>query len=182
MRAPGFADPSRDSARAFRAAMEAMARPGTLHEVAGPEVPGLSPAAAVLLLTLTDPTTPVWLGGEAARARDWLTFHTGAPGAGKADAMFALGRWSDLAPLDPYPIGTPDYPDRSATLIVETDRLEGGGPRLTGTGIETETAFPLPDPEALARNAGLYPQGLDFYFTCGTRLAALPRSTDVEAL
>lgn len=182
MRAAGFADPPRESARAFRAAMEAMARPGTRHEVAGPDVPGLSPAAAVLLLTLTDPTTPVFLGGKATQARDWLTFHTGAPVAGKAGATFAVGAWADLTPLDPYAIGTPDYPDRSATLIVEADRLDAGGARLSGPGIETETRFPLPDPAAFVRNAALYPQGLDFYFTHGTWLAALPRSTRVEAL
>ncbi|ROU02437.1 phosphonate C-P lyase system protein PhnH [Histidinibacterium lentulum] len=181
MRAPGFADPPRDSARVFRAAMEAMARPGTAYAVTGPEVPGLSPAAAVLLLTLTDPSTPVYLGRAAARARDWLTFHTGAPAAEKSAAMFALGAWEDLAPLDPYPVGTPDYPDRSATLIVETSALRGGDARLTGPGIETEARLPLPDRAAFARNAGLYPLGLDFYFTCGSALAALPRSTAVEA-
>ena len=179
--AAGFQDAARDSARAFRAAMQAMARPGTIHEVAGPEVPGLSGAAAVLLLTLADRTTPVCLLGASAGARDWLTFHTGAPVAEPGKAAFAVGTWADLAPLDRFPVGTPDYPDRSSTLIVECSVLEPTGARLTGPGIETEARLPLPEPAAFAANAALYPLGLDFYLTAGHALAALPRSTRVEA-
>lgn len=177
----GFTDPSADSARAFRVAMQAMARPGMIHDIEGPSPAGLSPAAAALLLVLADRTTPVRLAGAAATARDWLTFHTGAPLADTAGtAQFAVGTWADLGPLDAYSTGTADYPDRSATLIVETDALTSDGPRLTGPGIETAARLNLPDPSALARNAALYPLGLDFYFCASTRLAALPRSTRIE--
>ena len=177
---PAFADPPAQSARAFRALMQAMARPATVHELAGAPAPeGLSQAAAIALLTLADPTTPVHLAGPAARARGWLTFHTGAPAARPADCAFAAGPWAELMPLSAYPVGTPDYPDRSATLIAEVAALEGEGPALTGPGIEAEAAMPLPDPDALRANAALYPLGLDFVFTCGSRLAALPRSTRI---
>lgn len=176
---PGFPDAARDSARAFRAAMRAMARPGDIHTVEGPAAPGLSVAAAVLLLTLTDRTTPVCLLGDAAEARDWLTFHTGAPGAEPGTAVFAVGTWADLAPLERFPVGTPDYPDRSATLIVECPALEPRGTRLTGPGIERAAFLPLPDAGAMARNAALYPLGLDFFLTAGRSLAALPRSTRI---
>ncbi|MGY9049115.1 hypothetical protein P775_19165 [Puniceibacterium antarcticum] len=178
--AAGFANPPQESARAFRAAMQAMACPGTIQNITGPEVPGLSPAAALLLLTLTDGTTPVLLTGDAAQSQDWLTFHTGAPKAGSAaEAAFAVGRWDDLGPLNPYPVGTPDYPDRSATLIVEMAEISGDGPRLTGPGIETEVQMSLPDADALRLNAALYPLGVDLFLTCGSRLAALPRSTRI---
>lgn len=178
----GFADPSIDAAHAFRAAMEAMARPGTIHRVAGAAPPEpVSVAAAVLLLTLVDPETPLALTGAADRpaVRDWVRFHCGAPIGAPGEAAFVLGRWSDLVPLQTYRFGTPDYPDRSATLIVEVDRLEPRGTRLRGPGIREEAALSLPDPVALAANAARFPLGLDFFFCCGDRLAALPRSTAV---
>jgi alpha-D-ribose 1-methylphosphonate 5-triphosphate synthase subunit PhnH len=178
--AAGFANPPEESSRAFRAAMQAMACPGTIQTITGPDVPGLSVAAALLLLTLTDGTTPVLLSGQAAEARDWLTFHTGAPvAATPAQAVFAVGAWNDLGPLTAYPVGTPDYPDRSATLIVEMPGLWDDGPELTGPGIETAVHMSLPEPAALRLNAALYPLGVDLFLTSGTQLAALPRSTHI---
>ncbi len=176
---PGFADPPTDSARAFRAIMAAMARPGTTHAVSARAPDGLSPATAAVLLVLADPTTPVWLA--APGALDWLVFHTGAPRTqARENATFAVGPWDRLLPLDAWPAGTPDYPDRGVTLIVEVASLDGPGARLTGPGIETEVTLPLPDPAALAANAARYPLGVDFILTCGDRLAALPRSTRIR--
>ncbi len=174
---PAFADHPAESARAFRAILEAMARPGTVHAVSGPSPEGLSPAAAAVLLVLADGTTPVWTGAGA----DWLSFHAGAPAArARAEAVFAVGTWDDLAPLTDWAVGTPDYPDRSATLIVEVPTLGGPGTRLTGPGIEAEATLPLPDPRALAANAALYPLGVDLILTCGNGLAALPRSSRIH--
>lgn len=176
---PAFADPPADAARAFRAILEAMARPGTIRTVAAPAPEGLSPAAAAVLLVLADPTTPVWL--PEGPARDWLVFHTGAPRATtRGEAAFAVGGWDRLAPLSDWAAGTPDYPDRSATLIVEVPRLDGPGARLTGPGIETEARLPLPDPAASMANAARYPLGVDLILTCGDRIAALPRSTRIH--
>ncbi len=178
----GFSDAPREAAHAFRALMNAMARPGRIETVSGTTPPApLSVAAGTLMLTLTDPDTPVYLAGamDTPASRDWIAFHSGAPLTGPAKAMFAFGTWDDLMPLSAYPIGTPEYPDRSTTLIVACDRLEANGTRLTGPGIRTEAALSLPDPVALAANAARFPLGLDFYFTCGDRLAALPRSTRI---
>ena len=36
-----------------------------------------------------------------------------------------------------------------------------------------------PEVKAFQSNGALFPLGLDFIFTCGARLAALPRSTEV---
>lgn len=176
----GFADPAVDAARTFRAALEAMARPGTLHAVAGAAPPPpLSPAAGALLLTLVDPETPVGLAGahDAAAVREWLTFHTGAPLVPPHAARFAVGTWEALLPLDAYAAGEPDYPDRSATLIVEMEAIAAAGVRLAGPGIETESALSLPERAAFVANAARFPLGLDFFFCAGDRLAALPRST-----
>ncbi|MEZ5722454.1 MAG: phosphonate C-P lyase system protein PhnH [Paracoccaceae bacterium] len=94
--------------------------------------------------------------------------------------MFALGRWEALAPLDRFAIGTPDYPDRSATLIVETDALVAVGARLSGPGIETDARLGLPEVAAFRSNRALFPLGLDFYLTAGDRVAGVPRTSVVE--
>lgn len=180
----GFADAGRTSARAFRAAMEAMARPGTVHEIEGARPPApVSRAAGTLLLTLCDGDTPVHLAGPADTdaLRRWLAFHAGAPIRAPEAAAFAYGRWEDLAPLlGRFAIGTPDYPDRSVTLIVERPALEDGIPcRLAGPGIENAAELALPEPEAFRANHARFPLGFDCFFTAGTRCAALPRSTEV---
>ena len=180
----GFAEAPVDAARAFRAAMSVMARPGKIEKTGGAAGPApLSPAAAALLLTIADPETPVHLAGawDNAELHDWLTFHAGAPLTRAEDAAFAIGDWASLQPLSRFRIGNPEYPDRSATLIVETDALSPNGARLTGPGIETAASLSLPDLAALQANRALFPLGLDFFFCAGDRLAALPRTTIVAA-
>lgn len=181
----GFATPAHDSARAFRSVMEAMARPGQIHQLQGAAPPApLSVAAGVLLLTLLDEGTPLYLCGahDCQPVRDWVTFHTGAPLVGPETAAFALGDWAALQPLDRYALGDPAYPDRSATLIVECDQLATRGPMLTGPGIETATRLNLPETAAFRANRALFPLGFDTLFTAGDRIAGLPRSTRVEAI
>ncbi|MFN4158779.1 MAG: phosphonate C-P lyase system protein PhnH [Gemmobacter sp.] len=179
----GFADAPVAAARAFRAALEAMSRPGRIETVAGAAPPApASVAAGVLLLTLADATTPVHLAGahDHGPLRDWVTFHTGAPLVGAARAVFALGTWEGLQPLDRFAIGTPEYPDRSVTLIVELARLADAGMRLTGPGIREAVHLSLPEVAAFATNRAGFPLGFDTFLTCGDRLAGLPRSTRVE--
>jgi alpha-D-ribose 1-methylphosphonate 5-triphosphate synthase subunit PhnH len=181
----GFSEAPIQSARAFRAVLEAMARPGTLHAVTGALPPApLSPAAGAVLLTLCDTTTPLHLAGAAdcADVRDWIAFHIGAPLVTAGVAAFAVGRWDDLQPVSRFSIGQADYPDRAATLIVEQDRLANHGPALTGPGIETVTWLNLPESAAFRANRALFPLGFDTIFTSGDRIAALPRSTRVEAI
>ncbi|MEM9012699.1 MAG: phosphonate C-P lyase system protein PhnH [Pseudomonadota bacterium] len=181
--AGGFADPPIEAARAFRAVLDAMAQPGTILRVEGAAPPApLSPADGVVALTLLDPETPLWLApGLATEAvTAWLRFHTGAPLVDRPEAHFALGDWQAMQPLADWRIGTPDYPDRSTTLIVEMPELAQTGARLSGPGIDGEAHLSLPEVAAFQRNRALFPLGLDFLFTAGDRLAALPRSTIVE--
>ena len=142
----------------------------------------LSVAAGTAILTLCDADTPLHLAGRAdtADTRAWIAFHTGAPIVEPTRAVFAVGTWQALLPLDPYPLGRSDYPDRSATLIVEMDALNDSGPTLTGPGIETQASLSLPERAAFQANHARFPLGLDFLFTCGDRVAALPRSTEVR--
>jgi len=51
-----------------------------------------------------------------------------------------------LQPLAPYRIGTPEYPDRSVTLIVELEEMPTANVNLSGPGIEDQIADWLPDP------------------------------------
>ncbi|MFN4192198.1 MAG: phosphonate C-P lyase system protein PhnH [Tabrizicola sp.] len=181
----GFAEAPVQSARAFRQILEAMARPGTIRRVAGAQPPApLSVAAGVTLLTLCDPTTGLHLAGAAncPMVRDWVAFHIGAPLVAAEAADFAVGSWEALQPVTRFRIGQPDYPDRSATLIVETDRLVNHGPALTGPGIETATWVNLPETAAFRANRALFPLGFDCLFTAGDRIAGLPRSTRVEKI
>lgn len=179
----GFAEPAVEAAQVFRAVLDAMARPGTVHEVTGARPPApLGLAAGALALTLCDHDTPVWLAPDLATqsVRDWFAFHTGAPMAGRAEAQFAFGSWDALTPVTDFAIGTPEYPDRSATLVVEVADL-GTAHRLTGPGIAESARLSVPDPAAFRANSTLFPLGFDAVLTAGALFAALPRTTKVEA-
>lgn len=180
----GFADAPVDAAVAFRAILNALARPGTLSTLTGGMPPApLSQAAGVLALTLFDATTPVHLAGghDTPALRDWLVFHTGAPLVSARDASFAIGAWDALQPVTRFSPGAPDYPDRAATLIIEMPELAARGALLRGPGIRETAHLTLPETAAFQRNRVLFPMGFDAFLTCGDRLAGLPRSTQVEA-
>lgn len=180
----GFADSAVAAAHGFRAAMDVMARPGETRTLTGGEAPeGLGIAAASLLLTLCDPETGIYLATDvdSAGLRGWLTFHTGAPIVPAAEADFAVGGWAALMPLDQYRIGTSEYPDRSATLVVEGGDLAAPNARLTGPGIKDSAQMYLPDVALMQRNSMLYPLGVDFFFTSGSQVAALPRSSQIQS-
>lgn len=179
----GFPQPAIHSARAFRGVMNAMASPGRIERLEGAAPPfPLSVAAGTVLLTLCDADTPLHLAGGAdcPAVRDWVAFHTGAPIAAPETCTFALGTWEALVPLSVYAVGTPEYPDRSATLIVDMPALEPAGSTLRGPGISGVAQLSLPETRAFQWNRTLFPLGLDFLFTCGDRVAALPRSTEVS--
>ncbi|MDS9468946.1 phosphonate C-P lyase system protein PhnH [Paracoccus sp. MBLB3053] len=179
----GFVDAPRDGAHAFRAVLNAMSRPGTIVELdAGHGPAPISPAAATVLLTLCDPTTPLHLAGshDNPALRDWIAFHCAAPIVAVEQAVFALGTWQALQPLQGYSIGTPEYPDRSATLIVDGHDFDALPSRLTGPGIHDWAQLALPDARAFIANHTHFPLGWDAILTSGSRLAALPRSTEVR--
>ena len=179
----GFDTAPIQSAHAFRAALDALANPGKICAVAGAAPPApLSVAAGVLILTLCDGTTPVHLTGahDCADVRDWITFHTGAPFADAENATFTIGTWPALQPVSRFSTGTPDYPDRAATLIIEMPHLTADGPLLTGPGIQHSARLSLPETAAFQANRALFPMGFDCFLTAGTHLAALPRSTHVK--
>lgn len=190
----GLSDPVFQSQAAFRAIMDAMARPGSAHAFADdslmPPAP-LSKGVALAALTLCDHDTPVWLDPAfvgSPEVATWLTFHTGAPIVTEtAAAAFAL--MADavaLADLGSFAQGSPDYPDRSTTLIVPVAALDGGVQFvLTGPGIDGRRDFApvgLPDDFAArwAVNRTHFPRGVDMILCAPGRVAALPRSTRLD--
>lgn len=189
---PGFENPVRDAAVAFRAILDAMARPGRVNGLPViPEAPaGLNAGAAVVVLSLLDGDTPVWISPSirSEALEGYLRFHTGASIVSDPEAArFALFPASEAAEvLERLPIGTPEYPDRSATAILLVDGLNTAqGKVLTGPGIEgsarlSVTGMTAGGWEALSRNAALYPLGIDSVFAAPDSLAALPRSTTIS--
>jgi alpha-D-ribose 1-methylphosphonate 5-triphosphate synthase subunit PhnH len=180
------------SQAAFRCIMEAFARPGSVVEV--PETSrrhdGLPPAAAAVLLTLCDFETPLYMSPSCAAIgglTDWLSFFSDAPITKRPEAAaFALiDLRFDIIDLAVFAQGTPDYPDRSTTLICLCDALEGGSPlTLSGPGIKATQRFhPAPWPAALSEqwlgNRKRFPQGVDLLFCAGNAIAALPRTTRI---
>jgi alpha-D-ribose 1-methylphosphonate 5-triphosphate synthase subunit PhnH len=181
----GFSNPAQDSARAFRACLEAMARPGRIQQIVGAVPPApLSPAAGAILLTLADATTPIFIAKshDTEAVRKWIAFHCSAPVVVAGEADFAIGTWDALQPVSQFAIGTAEYPDRSATLIVECEDISAPMATLSGPGIETTQTAYLPTIDAFVANGAQFPLGFDCYFTAGSQLSALPRSTKVEAL
>jgi alpha-D-ribose 1-methylphosphonate 5-triphosphate synthase subunit PhnH len=179
-----------DSQAAFRAVMRACSRPGQIERVQPVPAPAaLMPATAAFLRALSDYETPVWLDkglAETPAVADWLGFETGAPiTTDPSEAMFAVVCAPARMPaLDRFALGTPDYPDRSTTMILQVSHFGGPVMSLAGPGVRGVRSFaaePLPHdfPERLAANHALFPRGLDFIFSAGDRIAALPRSTRV---
>ncbi|MFN3460112.1 MAG: phosphonate C-P lyase system protein PhnH [Oceanibaculum sp.] len=190
----GFGDTTLDSQRAFRAALDALSRPGrivTMPDLLPDGAPApLMPATAALALALFDYETPVWLdeAADTQPVRDWLRFHSGCPlVADKAQARFALlaGTLETLAGFD---TGTDAYPDRSATLIRQVNSLsDGPAHRLSGPGISHEESINIKTLHNdfildWQKNAKLFPRGLDLFLVAGDRLAGLPRTTRIDRM
>jgi alpha-D-ribose 1-methylphosphonate 5-triphosphate synthase subunit PhnH len=187
-----FADPVHASQNTFRAVMEALARPGTIvplaATIAAPSP--LHPAAAAVALTLLDYETSVWLDPALSTTRDvadWIRFHTGAPITSDArTAAFAFVADGARAPaLEAFSLGTPEYPDRSTTLVLQVEQFCVGesltlaGPGIPGT--QSFAAAPLPSNfgAQLVANRALFPRGVDVILVTDDAIAALPRSVRV---
>lgn len=189
----GFADPTRESQRVFRKLMDAMARPGTIHDLSqAPDAPaGLHRAAGAVALTLFDFETPIWLDPvlHTEAVEGWLQFHCGAPRvADPQGAAFALLADLATAPrLADFNAGDAKYPDRSTTLVIQLPSLEyGPSVTLTGPGIKSDSTLNLGGlrPGFWAEvqdNHARFQFGVDFIFVAGNHLTALPRSTRVVA-
>jgi alpha-D-ribose 1-methylphosphonate 5-triphosphate synthase subunit PhnH len=189
--AAGFADPALGAQATFRCLLEAIAHPGQIvtmpERLLAPPAP-LLPQAWATALTLLDFETPLWVDPALAvpAVIDSLRLHCGCPIVKQETARFALLAGSD-ARLAAFEQGTPEYPDRSATLIWQVESLEAGrGALLAGPGIRTVRRLQvggLPDDfwTQWSMNHGQFPLGVDVVFVTTDRMVALPRSIEVQA-
>lgn len=187
---PAWDDSVHASQATFRTVLDAMASPGSVHElpleVQGPAP--LMPASTALLLALADLDTPVWLSEAASSeaVRAYLRFHCGCPLVeNTSDAAFALVTHAAELDLTSFAQGTMEYPDRSATLFVQVESLEGGpeycltGPGIRDTASLRATGLPDDFAQRWRRNGAAFPLGVDLILCCGNRIVALPRTTQV---
>lgn len=186
----GFSDPVDAAQTVFRALMDAMARPGSIHivpDVTAPPAPLIASASA-LIATLADADTPVWLDPALTKSpavRDWIVFHTGAPiTTHQSEAAFAVVAAPEkLSALNGFALGSQEFPDRSTTVILQVTTLAEGAPlTLEGPGIKGRALLsPDPMPQHFARqwaaNRQAFPRGIDLILAAPGCVAALPRST-----
>jgi alpha-D-ribose 1-methylphosphonate 5-triphosphate synthase subunit PhnH len=177
---PGFESPLAAQS-CFRAVLAAFSSPGA--EMALPVVeapPGLSPAAASVLLTLADAATNVALPEDAA---EWLAFHAGAKVVPVDVADFcATSVRPALASLRQ---GTDEAPEEGATLILDVPGFaEGRRFRLAGPGLRVPLQRVLPLDEFFAPEwqvqTARAPRGVDVLLCAGHSVLALPRSLRIE--
>ncbi len=192
--AAGLSNPVFDSQACFRAVMGAMASPGRVFELAVTLMPPapLGSAAAALMLTLNDFETSIWLSPSMdgnPQVASYLLFHTGATRAPSPSmAAFALIdlRHDDFDPAV-FAQGTPEYPDRSTTVIALCDTVGGAsglaiaGPGIDGTGSMAFTPMPTGFAASWDANRSAFPLGIDLVLAAGDKLMALPRSTRILA-
>jgi alpha-D-ribose 1-methylphosphonate 5-triphosphate synthase subunit PhnH len=189
---PGFADPPLQAQAVFRLVLDAMACPGRIGTLGddAPAAPApLADAAFAVALTLVDFETPIWLDQHLATPDvvAGLRFHCGCPIVDRPeDAAFALiGAAAEMPPLAAFNQGTPDYPDRAATVVIQAGGLAGGeGWRLAGPGIRDHArlrVLGLPEDMAgqLRQNRARFPNGVDLVFVHGRELACLPRTAEL---
>ena len=195
---PGFADPTRDAQRAFRAVLDALAHPTRSFPLAGPADPpaALGPGLAAVALTLLDEDCAVWLGGTLANdaeVGDWLAFHTGARRANAAaEADFVIADPAALPPLASLALGTDEAPHLSATVVLDVrgraghsttgpTRFRAGGPGIDGTATLDAPWAADGFSAEWHRNTGMFPRGVDLLLVDDETVAALPRTTRLTA-
>ncbi len=159
--AVGLTDPVHGTQAVFRRVLDAMARPGRVHELpaalfAQPSRPALplGTAAAAVVLTLCDAETALWWspGPRLPQLHDWARFHAGVRWVDQVEDADIVGvRAPALTPAlwSRLRSGSDVAPHTSATLIVEVDALDAlpAGP-APGTADRAHAADAVPVADA----------------------------------
>lgn len=196
----GFSNEAFGSQAVFRSALQALSHPGRRVAVArDAERPQRGHAAsAVFLLAMLDADCSLWLSPSlrASNAATWLRFHTGCQlveSAGEAQFVW-VGAGDPLPALCSMRQGSDEYPDQSATCVVDVQALAAGDGAardgmqafaLSGPGIQTRTSLQvagLPDDFVAqwAHNHAGFPRGVDLFLATDDALVGLPRTTRIQ--
>lgn len=174
-----------DAHAVFRAVLDALARPGTLHRL--PEGSG-QPPALLPVLALATLDTPVALLGDSpdGRWREQIRLITSAPHAGAGAARLLAA----LRPLVPAEIvglarGSAEAPEDGALASVAVASVDGGeqayelrGPGVDGVITIAPRGWDGPLHAARAEATTAFPAGPDLLLVAPDgRFFGLPRST-----
>lgn len=186
---PAWDDSVHSSQAAFRSVLKALSEPGTVQKLPDVSSPApLAPATAALCLALADFETPVWLDALArtSAVSSYLRFHCGcALSVEPSAAVFAVITDSSNLSLHLFAQGLTEYPDRSATLLVQVPTLTDGPRRIVqGPGIRDARPLcvgelPADFDQQWLGNGTAFPLGVDIIFCCGNHIVGLPRTTRI---
>lgn len=184
MRSIGI-DPVHDTRETFRAVLSAMSRPGTVQRAPA------DPADRAVVATLVDHEVGCYTEDE-----------------GLAESLEREGRL-DPRPLEEAAVvhvhgstdgraaaarrGTLKEPGRGATVVYRvggviegvpagngTTGVELSGPGVPGSRSLAVAGLPAEEADAIAEAQSEYPRGIDVVFAAGDRIAAIPRSVELE--
>lgn len=182
-----FTPAAKESQAIFRAALQALARPGRVYKL--PQVRDFPRAEAryayAVLAALADHEVSICVTGATEAEATFASLGTGARLAAVAEADYVLALEDDATVPASLKRGELEVPEGGATLIARVEQLGAGplclllaGPgvlnagELSVTGLSTETIG--------ARNVACasYPLGIDvFLVDPDGRMAGIPRTT-----
>lgn len=178
---------------AFRAVLDAMARPGRVRWLAdiGQAEGGAWAGAIRVLEALVDRDVTFGFVGRDDRAHELLLRGTGARHVPVREAAFVLASGQDaFAAVRQARIGQLDRPELGATVVIACEAV-GSGPLaidVRGPGVEQRTMLALSgvDPftlDAFTQRNAAFPLGVDLVFAGSNgSVAALPRSSTIAVL
>ncbi|WP_268907268.1 phosphonate C-P lyase system protein PhnH [Chromobacterium violaceum] len=181
----GFSQPVEAAQSIFRAVLSAMAEPLLPRALPAlpPALPGLKAATAALLYTLADQNVRVWLPALPDDTVASLRFHTGMRLTDRPEEadFIVIAAGSPLPDLMRLKAGSAEYPDRSATLLLEADgftqqQVEGSGPGFAAPRRFGADGLPASFWREWQHNRARFPLGVDAVLITDTHIAGLPRS------
>ena len=179
---PAYSDQERQDRETFLALMWALSHPGREQKL--PTV-AKKPPFVVIAEALLDLETSYFTRDAALAGALSATGARALPVDRAAYHFYPQVEDADLAVIERATLGTPAYPDESATLILGCSL--GEGPRLTlsGPGIkQTETVLVRGIPPAfwtLRQQTTRFPLGWDVFLVTESRVIGIPRSTSIES-
>jgi alpha-D-ribose 1-methylphosphonate 5-triphosphate synthase subunit PhnH len=186
---------AQDGQEAFRVILDSMARPGQLRRLDTAKLAppaGLAGASALLGLCLLDSEVSFHCAGFAPEVTEYLRVNTNSRVAPAAEADFVfLGDSSRLDEVAVAKTGDPEYPELSATLVLQVRALseepmaDSLRVATSGPGVDGMRSFSVAGLETafltlLRRTNEEFPLGLDLVLTCGDAVLSLPRSQRLE--